>query len=248
MKAGIIGNTKLTYKVILFLLSKKVNIDYVFGLPDKKLKNKVNSFDLRPFCADNNIEYVNNNDWGYIADKKVDVVYEMGDSRIVPASFLQKNLVIGNHGAILPNVQGAASLVWGKTLNSGQWGVSLMELNEQIDGGDILVTKEILYDTEKTTMNEFVEMCDNATVECIQLHFEGNYKRTNNSSWQVKVAKNIDSKAVVQVLGLCLQNNINVYLPPRRPVDAKLDDSWGPKFIENFKIANSYPYPSYYGE
>ena len=248
MKAGVIGNTKLTYKVILFLLSQNVDIDYVFGLPDEKLKNKVNSFDLQPFCIKNNIEYINNNDWACITDKKVDVVYEMGDSRIVPSSFLQKNLVIGNHGALLPSVQGAASLVWGKILNSGHWGVSLMELNEKIDGGDILITKEVSYDSKETTMNEFVDMCDNATVDCVRLHFQGNYKRTNNSNWGVKVSRNLDSKKVVQVLEMCLKNNVNVYLPPRRPSDSKIDNSWGPKFVENFKIANSHPYPEYYGE
>ena len=246
MKIGIIGNTVLTYKVVKLLLQKGYKIEYVFGLPDDKLKNKVNAYDLKTFCLNENIQYINSNEWKSILNKKVDIVYEMGDSRIIPSFFLQKNIVIGNHGAILPCVQGAASLVWGRMLNSGRWGVSLMKLNEQIDGGDILITKEVVYDKNKTTMKEFVEMCDNATVECVKQYIEGSCNKNVNKPWGIKVAKNLDSKEVVDILRICLEKGINVYLPPRKSSDAEIKPSWELSFIENFKKANDLPYPKYY--
>jgi methionyl-tRNA formyltransferase len=172
----------------------------------------------------------------------------MGDSRIVPASFLQKNIVIGNHGAVLPRVQGAASLTWGRMLNTGHWGVSLMRLNAQIDAGEILATKEITYNTDNTSMQEFVEMCDNATVDLVENHFEGNYKKIKNKKWDIKVAKGVDSEKVIGILRTCLQAGLNIYLPPRNPYDAKINLLWKTSFIEGFKKANNLPYPKYYIE
>ena len=158
MSIGITGNTSLTKKVIEFLLSKGENIKYVFGLRDEDIKNKVNSADLKTLCNEKNINYIQSNDWDLVLNEKVDIVYEMGDSRFLPPRFVNKNYVIGNHGAMLPYVQGGASLVWGRMVNNGKWGVSLMRLNEKIDGGDILSVKDVNYCPESTSMKDFVEL------------------------------------------------------------------------------------------
>jgi methionyl-tRNA formyltransferase len=248
MRVGVIGNTVLTYKTIKLLMERGHDIQYVFGLPDAKLATKVNAYNLKDFCLKQNIPFYGSDNWGIIAGENTDLVCEMGDSRIIPAAFLQKNHVIGNHGAILPSVQGAASLVWGKMLNNGEWGVSLMQLSAIIDGGPIIKTRKVTYDTEKTTMSEFVELCDDATIECLKDFLDGNYNKTSNKKWQLKIAKKSDSKSVTEVLDFCLKSKTNVYLPPRTPNDSKVNTKWGEKFVDNFKKANDAPYPKHYSE
>ena len=171
-KVGIIGNTTLTFKTINLLVSQECEISYVFGLPEESLKNKVNSYDLKKYCLQNSIEYYNNNDWSAITHKDVDIVYEMGDSRV----------------AILPNVQGAASLVWGRMLNNGKWGVSLMRLREELDAGSILCIKDVYYNPDADNMERFVEMCDDATIECVREHFLKKNVEKENKKWEVRVA------------------------------------------------------------
>jgi len=246
MKIGIIGNTNLTYKVIDFLIKEKDDIRYVFGLPEEKLKIKVNSYDLSSICQKEKIKFIDSNDWSDIMNEKVDIVYEMGDSRIVPLDFLKKNQVIGNHGAILPNVQGAASLVWGRLLNSGTWGVSLMDLNERVDSGDILMTKSIFYDKDSTSMQEFVEKCDNATIDCVKSYHHNDFVRKENELWSVKVSPFQDTSTIVDILRFCIQKNINIYLPPRKPSDSQICLKWEQNFINIFKKANNCPYPKYF--
>ena len=248
MKVGIIGNTVLTYKAIQYLLSQGCEIQYVFGLPPKKLKTKVNPYDLKSFCKQKNIRYINDNSWETILPIDVEVVYEMGDSRIVPASFLKAHTVVGNHGAELPAVQGAASLVWGRMLNSGRWGVSLMELSEEIDGGDILTTKPVFYDKDLVPMKEFVEMCDNMTIECLKQYFMGTHERRSNKKAQVKITKQADSSKVISLLEMCLEGDVPVYLPPRRPSDGEIKSGWSRSFIADFKVANDKPYPVYFAK
>jgi len=249
MKIGIIGNTDLTFKTIFLLLLEKHSIEYVFGLPKEKLDKKVNnSKEIESFCTSNEIKYINSGDWGDILDINVDLVFEMGDSRIVPSKFLQKHKVIGNHGAILPYVQGAASLTWGRMLNNGKWGVSLFELNEKIDNGDILVTKEVIYDPESTSMKDFVSLCDDMTVECVKEYLSGSFSRVKNEKWNVKLSKHIDSSVGVDILSDCLEKNLNIYMPPRNKNDSKLLVHWENDFKKRFKIANNDPYPLWHEE
>jgi len=244
MKIGVIGNTNLTFKAILLLLEKKHDIRYVFGLSKKKLVKKANAYEeMDQFCLKNNINYIISDDWNDIINIDVDIVFEMGDSRIVPSLFLEKHKVIGNHGAILPNVQGAASLTWGRMLNNGHWGVSLFELNEKIDNGDILVTKDVFYDPKNTKMDVFVEMCDNRTVECIKKYLNGDFMVKQNKKWDIKLNHRIDSEIGVSILLDALEKKLNIYMPPRNEADSKLKNKWDESFKRNFRLANNKPYP-----
>ena len=246
MNIGIVGNTSLTEKLIKFLLGQRENIKYVFGLTDEEIEKKVNAADLKTLCLENDINYIQSNDWGLILDEEVDLVYEMGDSRFVPPVFVNRHYVIGNHGAILPYVQGGASLVWGRMLNSGEWGVSLMKLSDKIDEGDILITKKVNYDPSSTSMQTFVEMCDDATISCVKTHYR---QKTSsllpNSGATIKVSKKQDPYKVIKVLKLCLDNEISVYLPPRSPEESTMKNEWSEEFSNIFKTANDFPYPKY---
>ena len=153
--------------------------------------------------------------------------------------------MIGNHGAILPYVQGGASYVWGRMLNTGKWGVSIMELDKVIDSGRILVTKEFSYDTN-CSMNDFCDTADDLTVEALFEYLNGSYEVKENSKWNIKIKKHLSSQFVVDILRKTLDNGYNIYLPPRTPKESKVDEDWRSDFIEAFKKANSKPYPEWF--
>ena len=243
INVGITGNTRLTLKC-MEAIKGLVNIRYVHGLPDHKLIDKANSVILDSFCAENNIILYKSDDWSSRLSQDLDLVISLGDSRIVPPRVLTKYRVIGNHGALLPSVQGGASLVWGRLLNSGEWGVTIFELEERVDAGDILVLKPFEYDPEGT-MEEFVDLAADKTVEARLDFLAGDYRRTPNSKWDVRAAKHIDSTLGVRILSQAIENGANIYMPPRTPADGIVKGSWSDAFIERFKVANSSPYPKW---
>jgi len=247
MRVGVIGNTLLTSKCVDLIISEGHTIDYVFGLSKDKLTGKANScLELKSKCERRNISFIDSGDWEDIVDRNVEVVIEMGDSRIVPESFLNKNKVIGNHGALLPYIKGGASLTWGRMLGTGEWGVSIFELTDELDNGDIIKTKKVKYTPENTTMEEFVEICDQATVDCLKDFLQGNYSPTGNRQWRVKVRKHVDSHKGASILDRCVENNIVVYMPTRNTIDSELKEKWPQDFKNNFKKANNSPYPKWY--
>ena len=221
---------------------------YVFGLNEENMQNKVNSVDMSSFCKKNNIILDKSEDWEnfheYCNNNKIDKIITLGDSRIIPSKIVNAFDTIGNHGAILPDVQGGASLVWGRMLNNGVWGVSIMKIGERVDSGDILKIRHIYYH-EKTTEEDFTTMADYATMQALIEVLQGKYEIIPNKKWQVRIARHTDSYKVNEILKICLHHRIPVYLPPRRPSDGKIKESWPEDYKEIFKMANEAPYPKW---
>ena len=248
-KLAVVGCTRLTLNGIKEILKlKNYQVVYVFGLSDENLKTKVSSVRMDEFCANNNITLDKSEDWDncyeFCKENNINMIVTLGDSRIVPKKVINSFEVIGNHGAILPQVQGGASLVWGRILNSGIWGVSMMRIGERIDSGDILKTETFAYDSS-TTEEEFTTKADELTAKLLVAVLNGTHSEIENTKWDVRVAKHTDTRKVVEILKYCLDNNLCVYLPPRSPADGKIKDEWPEKFVKVFKVANDHPYPKW---
>jgi methionyl-tRNA formyltransferase len=247
MKIGIIGNTKQTLKGIHALKMHGFDIRFVFGLNEQDYKNKVNAVSLRQACNNYDISFNTSGDWSVLSSQELDLIITLGDSRIVPESILTQFKAVGNHGAVLPYVQGGASLVWGRMLNTGIWGISIMELAKQIDSGNILVTKEFQYNTD-CTMEEFVSKADDVTIEALLDYLRGNFKIQNNTKCHVKISKHVDSEFVSNILEQTLHAKKVIYLPTRTVEDALISKEWNVEFVERFKRANDFPYPQWMKE
>ena len=246
MIIGIIGNTELTLKGIRLLIDQGHKIDYVFGLDQEHIKSKVNAVDLQSVCLKHNIEYIEGGPrFSEIAQRKVDLVIALGDSRFIPV----KNFtcpVIGNHGAALPDVKGGASLVWARLINNGRWGVSLMDLDEKLDSGKILGVSRFKYSTIMS-MDKFVSLCDDKTIELLEGYMNNTLTppQKQNSKTMITVGKHIDSQIGTALAIHADFWNLSIYLPARTPEDSIMNQSWDSQFKINFKLANSTPYPEY---
>lgn len=248
VNVAVIGSTSLTFK-LLCVLEDIQRPKYIFGLPDDMLPKKVNSLPLDDFCNSKGIVLDKSNDWNsfrhHCEKLDIDTILEFGDSRIIPNFITSGYQIIGNHGAVLPCIQGAASLVWGRLLNNGQWGVTLFEINEKIDSGDILCVSRFEYDTAMT-MKEFVEIADNLTLDLFMRIINEGYTRSKNSKWNIRISKGSDTFLAVKFLKEALQMNANIYMPSRSPIDGKLKKNWSLQFQKTFKLANNYPYPKWH--
>ncbi len=253
IKVAVVGNTRLTLKGLAALrVMPSISLEVVLGLNEKSIIKKVNSVSLDNFFDSYDCtkapKLIKSDDWDLFykicTDKKVNLIITLGDSRIIPEYIINSFNVIGNHGAVLPDVQGGASLVWGRMLNIGEWGVSIMEIDKKIDSGRILKVKKFNYNSDCSEL-EFTERCDDLTIEALQDVLDGNYVPQENTKWDVKINKHTDSFHAVNVLSNSLSNGLNVYMPPRTPKDSLINDDWSNDFKKIFKIANNSPYPKW---
>lgn len=253
VKVAVVGNTRLTLKGLAALrVMPNISLEIILGLSEDSFKNKVNSASLDNFIKSYDWtkppKLIRSNRWDSFyqscIDKKIDLIITLGDSRIVPENVINSFDVIGNHGAVLPHVQGGASLVWGRMLNNGEWGVSIMEIDKKIDSGRILKVKKFNYGSDCSEL-EFTEKCDNLTIEALIDVLEGDFTPKQNNNWDLKIAKHADSYDVVNILKHSLLNKLNIYLPPRTPEDSIIKNHWPEEFKNIFKIANNNPYPKW---
>jgi len=243
MIIGIIGNTELTLKGINLLIDQGHTVDYVFGLEQEHLESKVNSVDLKSVCLKHNIKHISGGSrFSEITKRKTDLVIALGDSRLIPVRDFSCP-VIGNHGAALPDVKGGASLVWARLINSGRWGVSLMDLDEKLDSGRILGVNRFDYPVSMS-MHDFVSLCDDKTIELLDGYINNTLTppEKQNEKTMITVGKHIDSQVGTTLAIYADVWNLSIYLPPRTPKDSIMKESWDSEFKQNFKLANNTPY------
>tara|TARA_R110000744_G_C19312066_1_gene556809 strand:+ start:696 stop:1484 length:789 start_codon:yes stop_codon:yes gene_type:complete len=251
-KVAVVGNTKLTLKALLSLNRlPNIEIKAILGLGAEKCYDKVNYTPLSGFVNSTDTEAVliQEDNWDLFYeccnDLGVELIILLGDSRIVPNNILKSFKVIGNHGAVLPDFQGGASLVWGRMINNGEWGISIMEIEKKVDSGKILKIKKFNYE-EDCSEEDFTNVCDDLTVQALLEVIRGEYQPIENISWDVKIAKHTDSSEVIDLCKICLSKGLNIYLPPRTPKDSLVKDNWDEEFKYIFKISNDKPYPKWY--
>tara|TARA_R100001440_G_scaffold74334_1_gene99715 strand:+ start:145 stop:918 length:774 start_codon:yes stop_codon:yes gene_type:complete len=248
-KVAITGNTKLTLESMKMISDlDNFEILYVFGLPHDKLSGKVNSVHLDKYCEENDIFLDKTNEWKnclkFCEENEIGLIITLGDSRIVPKAITDNFKVIGNHGAILPEVQGGASLVWGRMLESCEWGISIMKIEGRVDSGDILKIKKFNY-SPTLTEAQFVNICDNLTVQALKEVLLGDYEITQNKRWDIRISRGTDSYKTYQIFKYCIENKLNIYLPPRSPSDGVVNSQWPDDFKQKFKKACDAPYPKW---
>jgi len=95
-------------------------------------------------------------------------------------------------------------------------------------------------------MEMFCDTADNLTIDALFDYLNGIYQPKENSKWDIKIKKHTDSEFVVDILRKTLDNDLNIYLPPRRPSDSMVNKSWEKEFVEAFKKANCDPYPRWF--
>lgn len=83
---------------------------------------------------------------------------------------------INIHASLLPKYRGAAPIQWAVIDGEEKSGVTIMQMNEGLDTGDILLTKEVILDKKETgesLFDKLMEVGAEAVVEALPLIEEG---------------------------------------------------------------------------
>lgn len=91
-----------------------------------------------------------------------DLIIVVAYGKILPKEILKipKYGVINVHGSLLPNYRGAAPIQWAVLNGDTKSGISIIEVSEKLDAGDILKSEEIKIAYEDTTESLFAKMIE----------------------------------------------------------------------------------------
>tara|TARA_B110000438_G_scaffold299765_2_gene350635 strand:+ start:175 stop:1095 length:921 start_codon:yes stop_codon:yes gene_type:complete len=207
LKIVFMGTPEFSVPALNLLIKKKYNILKVYTQPPQKSKRgqKVNFSAIGNFCQKNEINFNNPsnlNNQEEIEDFKLlspDIVVVVAYGQLIPKAFLKlpKFGFINIHASLLPKWRGAAPIQRAIINGDKKIGVSIMKIQEKLDTGPILSSKQI--DLDKNSTHGEVEkklslIGADLLVESLKSIENGTLKFIEQASKDATYAKKIDKK------------------------------------------------------
>ena len=221
LKIVFMGTSKFSVPTLEVLIKNKFSIVAVYTQPPKKSKRgqKINPSPIEEFSKKNKINIRNpinlNNDEELKIFKKLspDVVVVVSYGQIIPKNFLDiaKYGFINIHASLLPKWRGAAPIQRAIMNGDKKIGVSIMKIEEKLDSGPVLVSKELELNNYLTHgevekrlsiigANLLIESLKNIEEENLkfidQKHSEATYAKKIDKS-ETKIKWNLDANKVL---------------------------------------------------
>ena len=201
------GTPEFSVPTLDLLIKNKFNVVRVYTQPPKKSKRgqKVNPTPIEQFCKKNNVNFSNpsnlNSEEEFRVFKKLspDIVIVVAYGQIIPKFFLNKAKFgfINIHASLLPKWRGAAPIQRAIMNENKKIGVSIMKIEEKLDTGPILASKELQLD-QNATYGEIEKklsvMGANLLIESFKNIKSDNLKFIDQVHSEATYAKKIDKK------------------------------------------------------
>ena len=207
LKIVFMGTPAFSVPALESLIKNKFNILKVYTQPPKKSKRgqKINSSIVENFCIKNKVDFNNpsnlNNNEEFNNFKKLspDLVVVVAYGQIIPKSFLEIARLgfINIHASLLPKWRGAAPIQRAIMNNDKKIGVSIMKIEEKLDSGPVLISKEIELDKNATygeIENKLSIMGANLLIKSLKILEENSLKFIDQNHSEATYAKKIDKK------------------------------------------------------
>ena len=99
-------------------------------------------------------------DYSFIKDKKPDLIITCAYGQIVPRGVLEipKYKCINVHGSLLPKLRGASPIQQAIMDDEKETGITIMEMVEKMDAGDMIASAKLKIDNEDTSKSLFLKM------------------------------------------------------------------------------------------
>ena len=205
LKIVFMGTPEFSVPTLDALIKNKFDILSCYTQPPKKSKRgqRMNPSPIEEFCKKKKISIKNPNDlnkkeeFEFFRELSPDIAIVVAYGKLIPKNFLNipKFGFINIHASLLPKWRGAAPIQRAIINRDEKIGISIMKIEEKLDSGPILATKEIKLNYDETygeIEKKFSIMGANLLIEKLKVIKEGNLKLINQTHSEATYAKKID--------------------------------------------------------
>lgn len=82
-----------------------------------------------------------------------DFILVAGWYHMLPKSWVENEICLGLHASLLPDLRGGAPLVWAMIEGRQKTGVTLFQMNQEVDAGPIWIQEEFLIENDDYIVN-----------------------------------------------------------------------------------------------
>ena len=160
LKIVFMGTPEFSVPTLESLINNKFEILSIYTQPPKKSKRgqKINISSVQKFSEKNNLTVRNpenlNNDkeYNFIKSLSADIAIVVAYGKLIPKNILKTTKLgfINIHASLLPKWRGAAPIQRAIMNGDKKIGVSIMKIEEKLDSGPVLASKELALDQNAT--------------------------------------------------------------------------------------------------
>ena len=204
-KIVFMGTPEFSVPTLKLLIENKFNILSVYTQPPKKSKRgqKINISPVEKFSINNKLNLRNpenlntNSELKHFQELSPDIVIVVAYGQLIPKKFLStaKFGFINIHASLLPKWRGAAPIQRAIMNEDKKIGVCIMKIEERLDSGPILVSKEVELNQNEThgeIEKNISEIGAKLLVENLKNIKDGNLKFIDQVHSKATYAKKID--------------------------------------------------------
>ena len=221
------GSSGFSIPALSFLLKNNYNILSVYSQPPARSKRgqKINISPVQKFSEKNNLpvrnpENLNNGEeYNFIKNLSADIAVVIAYGKLIPENILKTTKLgfINIHASLLPKWRGAAPIQRAIMSRDKKTGISIIKIEEKLDSGPVLVSKELELDHNAThgeiekkisTMGaslliESLKNVENGKAKFIdQIYSEATYAKKIDKN-ETKINWSLDaSKVIAHIHGL----------------------------------------------
>ena len=204
MKIVFMGTPDFAVPCLEKLNNSKHEILGVFSQPDKPVGRKqiLTPPPVKVWAVENNIpvfqpeKIKNSNASEIIKELNPDIIIVVAYGKILPSEVLNaaKFGCINVHASLLPKYRGAAPIQWAVLNGDKKTGVSIMQMDEGLDTGDVILVRECEIEENETSAELFDKLSvigADALLEALELIENGNTKPRKQPKGDFRYAKMI---------------------------------------------------------
>jgi len=199
------GTPEFSVPTLDLLIKNKFNVVKVYTQPPKKSKRgqKINPSPIEEYCKKNKISFRNpkilntQEEFKIFKELSANLIVVVAYGKIIPKIFLNsvKFGFINIHASLLPKWRGAAPIQRAIMNGDRKIGVSIMKIEEKLDSGPILMSKE--FELDKNENHGEIEKKlsfegANLLIESLKSIENGNSKFVDQDVIKATYAKKID--------------------------------------------------------
>ncbi len=207
LKIVFMGTPEFSVPTLKALSNNKYEILGIYTQPPKKSKRgqKINVSSVQKFSEENNLSVRspgnlnNEKEYNFIKSLSADIAVVVAYGKLIPKNFLNttKFGFINIHASLLPKWRGAAPIQRAIINGDKKTGISIMKIDEKLDNGPILTSKELALDQNAIygeIQKKLSLIGSDLLIESLKNIENGKAKFINQIHSKATYAKKIDKK------------------------------------------------------
>ena len=156
LKIVFMGTPEFSVPALEALINNKFEILSIYTQPPKKSKRgqKINISPVQKFSEKNNLpvrnpeNLSNDEEYNFIKNLSADLAVVVAYGKLIPTNILKTTKLgfVNIHASLLPKWRGAAPIQRAIMNGDKKTGVSIMKIEDKLDSGPILASKELVLD------------------------------------------------------------------------------------------------------